>query len=231
VERAWTKEITSGWWRSDERSCSSWERLVPACSYLDLEMTPWLLTGPLLFFQPTSFSFSSSFFLSCILYRAPTFSLFDIRESACKASMKIRLLFIPIRVVWSPLFLTWLDRLLFLNTVGQGFILFLPLHIQFNLQSAATRLPSTPHNNNTMPRLFGKSQQSEILQNDNFDPLNYLLQPPEKETREEFEARLREQEEAKKRSDAIDEEINRQRAELKKASNFVRVMLLGEYWY
>lgn len=82
-----------------------------------------------------------------------------------------------------------------------------------------------------MPRLFGKSQQSEILQNDNFDPLNYLLQPPEKETREEFEARLREQEEAKKRSDAIDEEINRQRAELKKASNFVRVMLLGEYWY
>jgi hypothetical protein len=59
------------------------------------------------------------------------------------------------------------------------------------------------------------------------DPLTKLMQPPEDETPEELQARLFAEAEALKRSNAIDEEINRQKQELKKAPKPVRVLLLG----
>ena len=59
------------------------------------------------------------------------------------------------------------------------------------------------------------------------DPLTKLMQPPEGETPEELNARLIAEAEAEKRSNAIDEEINRQRQESKKAPKPVRVLLLG----
>ena len=60
------------------------------------------------------------------------------------------------------------------------------------------------------------------------DPLTKAIAPPENETNEEREARLLSQAEAQKRSDAIDEEINRQRAADKRAPKCVRVLLLGK---
>ena len=59
------------------------------------------------------------------------------------------------------------------------------------------------------------------------DPLTKLMQPPEDETPEELNARLVAEVEAQTRSNAIDEEINRQKQELKKAPKPVRVLLLG----
>jgi len=59
------------------------------------------------------------------------------------------------------------------------------------------------------------------------DPLSILMQPPEGETPEELRARLIAEAEAEKRSNAIDEEISRQRQELKKFPKPVRVLLLG----
>jgi guanine nucleotide-binding protein alpha-1 subunit len=60
------------------------------------------------------------------------------------------------------------------------------------------------------------------------DPLTQAMAPPMNETPEEREARLLAQAEAQKRSDAIDEEINRQRNVDKKAPKCVRVLLLGK---
>jgi guanine nucleotide-binding protein subunit alpha len=60
------------------------------------------------------------------------------------------------------------------------------------------------------------------------DPLTTAMAPPANETPEEREARLLAQAEAQKRSDAIDEEINRQRNLDKKAPKCVRVLLLGK---
>jgi hypothetical protein len=59
------------------------------------------------------------------------------------------------------------------------------------------------------------------------DPLTKLMQPPVDETPEELHARLAAEAEAQKRSNAIDEEIHRQKQELKKAPKPVRVLLLG----
>lgn len=59
------------------------------------------------------------------------------------------------------------------------------------------------------------------------DPLSLLMQPPEDESAEEREARFAAEAEAQLRSNAIDEEISRQRQELKKAPKPVRVLLLG----
>lgn len=61
------------------------------------------------------------------------------------------------------------------------------------------------------------------------DPLAIAIAPPRDESPEEREARLAAQAEAQKRSDAIDEEINRQRLEIKRAPKSVRVLLLGEW--
>ncbi|KDR75295.1 hypothetical protein GALMADRAFT_268845 [Galerina marginata CBS 339.88] len=60
------------------------------------------------------------------------------------------------------------------------------------------------------------------------DPFISVMAPPENETPAECEARLAAEAEAQKRSDAIDEEINRQRIENKKAPKSVRVLLLGQ---
>ncbi|KAF8813717.1 guanine nucleotide-binding protein alpha-4 subunit [Phlegmacium glaucopus] len=60
------------------------------------------------------------------------------------------------------------------------------------------------------------------------DPLMKVLAPPENETPTEREARLLVQAEAQKRSDAIDEEINRQKIMEKRAPKCVRVLLLGQ---
>ncbi|KAJ7213656.1 guanine nucleotide binding protein, alpha subunit [Mycena haematopus] len=61
------------------------------------------------------------------------------------------------------------------------------------------------------------------------DPLSLALQPPPDETSQAREARLQLEREAKKRSDLIDEELNRERnAAEKKAAKSVKILLLGQ---
>ena len=67
------------------------------------------------------------------------------------------------------------------------------------------------------------------LDSERDDPLSWALAPPENETPVEQAARLAAQADAQRRSDAIDEEINRQRLEIKKAPKPVRVLLLGAF--
>lgn len=59
------------------------------------------------------------------------------------------------------------------------------------------------------------------------DPLTKALAPPPNETPEQRDTRLRAEKEAQLRSDAIDEEINRQRVAEKRESKCVRMLLLG----
>ncbi|KAF8633628.1 hypothetical protein AX15_001317 [Amanita polypyramis BW_CC] len=68
------------------------------------------------------------------------------------------------------------------------------------------------------------------IQSDNYDddPLTMALAPPPDETPEQRDARLKAEKEAQLRSDAIDEEINRQRVTEKKEPKCVRVLLLGQ---
>ena len=77
--------------------------------------------------------------------------------------------------------------------------------------------------------LFLKRRITMALEGDAADPLALAIAPPRDESPVEREARLAAQAEAQKRSDAIDEEINRQRLELKRAPKSVRVLLLGEW--
>ncbi|KAF9528500.1 guanine nucleotide binding protein, alpha subunit [Crepidotus variabilis] len=67
----------------------------------------------------------------------------------------------------------------------------------------------------------------DILDKD-ADPLAKAIEPPPTETPEERASRLAREAEAQRRSDAIDEEINRQKQEMKKAPKPVRVLLLGQ---
>ena len=60
------------------------------------------------------------------------------------------------------------------------------------------------------------------------DPLAYVLAPPPNETEEQRLARLEAEAEAKRISDAIDEELQRQAKELKRAPKPVKILLLGE---
>lgn len=60
------------------------------------------------------------------------------------------------------------------------------------------------------------------------DPLSRAIAPPPNETQEEKDARIAAEAEAQRRSDAIDEEINRQRIAEKKSPKFIRVLLLGQ---
>ncbi|KAJ7782839.1 guanine nucleotide-binding protein alpha-4 subunit [Mycena metata] len=60
------------------------------------------------------------------------------------------------------------------------------------------------------------------------DPLSYALAPPAGETPAEREARIQAERDAKKRSDLIDQELNRQRAADKKADKPVKILLLGQ---
>ncbi|KAG6866675.1 hypothetical protein C0991_000785 [Blastosporella zonata] len=59
------------------------------------------------------------------------------------------------------------------------------------------------------------------------DPLTKAMAPPPNESEAERELRLAAEREAQRRSDAIDEELNRQRINDKK-TNCVRILLLGE---
>lgn len=60
------------------------------------------------------------------------------------------------------------------------------------------------------------------------DPLAAALRPPPNETPAEREIRLQKEGEAKKVSDAIDEQIRQERAQLKKSKADVKVLLLGQ---
>lgn len=61
------------------------------------------------------------------------------------------------------------------------------------------------------------------------DPLTAAMAPPANETPDQRAVRLREEAEAKRVSDAIDEELRDARArEKKRKANEVRVLLLGE---
>ncbi|KAJ3567872.1 hypothetical protein NP233_g6079 [Leucocoprinus birnbaumii] len=63
-----------------------------------------------------------------------------------------------------------------------------------------------------------------MVSNSPKDPLAILIAPSESETPDERESRLRQEEEAKRISNAIDEELNRQR----KAPAPVKILLLGQ---
>ena len=58
------------------------------------------------------------------------------------------------------------------------------------------------------------------------DPLAHVFAPPPDESEHQRESRICAEEEAKKRSDAIDEEINKQRI-ARKNSRPVKILLLG----
>lgn len=60
------------------------------------------------------------------------------------------------------------------------------------------------------------------------DPLTAAMAPPPNESEEDRQARLAAEHAAKVRSDAIDEELNRQRQAEKRAPKQVKVLLLGE---
>ena len=59
------------------------------------------------------------------------------------------------------------------------------------------------------------------------DPLSQVLAPPPNETEADREARLRAEAEAKRISDAIDEELQQQSRAEKKAPKPIKILLLG----
>jgi hypothetical protein len=63
---------------------------------------------------------------------------------------------------------------------------------------------------------------------DSLDPLAFALAPRDDETADEKQTRLRDEAEAKRVSDAIDEQLKAERVELKKKKQVVRVLLLGQ---
>ncbi|KIL66300.1 hypothetical protein M378DRAFT_415019 [Amanita muscaria Koide BX008] len=63
---------------------------------------------------------------------------------------------------------------------------------------------------------------------DDDDPLTKALAPPPDETPEQRDLRLQAEREAQLRSEAIDEEINRQRLAEKKEHDCIRILLLGQ---
>lgn len=65
--------------------------------------------------------------------------------------------------------------------------------------------------------------------NNDEDPLTKAIAPPPDETPKERQIRLAEEAEAQRRSDAIDEELNRQRMAEKKAPKCIRILLLGAW--
>ncbi|KAJ4468771.1 guanine nucleotide binding protein, alpha subunit [Lentinula aciculospora] len=62
---------------------------------------------------------------------------------------------------------------------------------------------------------------------DDWDPLSNAISPPPDESVQEKEIRIKQELEAKQKSDAIDEDLNRQRAAEKKGPKPVRVLLLA----
>ncbi|GLB37329.1 putative guanine nucleotide-binding protein alpha-4 subunit [Lyophyllum shimeji] len=75
--------------------------------------------------------------------------------------------------------------------------------------------------------MVGKGRRQSLLHAQDDDPLTKAMAPPPNETEAEREARLAAEREAQKRSDAIDEELNRQRINEKK-SKCVKILLLGQ---
>ncbi|KAH9485212.1 Guanine nucleotide-binding protein alpha-4 subunit [Psilocybe cubensis] len=74
-----------------------------------------------------------------------------------------------------------------------------------------------------MSKLFRRS-----LEEGDEDPIALALAPPGNETPLERQERLAAEAEARQRSEAIDEEINRQRMEKKKGPKCIRILLLGQ---
>lgn len=63
------------------------------------------------------------------------------------------------------------------------------------------------------------------------DPLYHVTAPPPDESLADREARILLEKEAKKVSDAIDDDLDRQRIAEKKAPKPVKVLLLGKHLY
>ncbi len=70
---------------------------------------------------------------------------------------------------------------------------------------------------------------THIAFNDTDDPLTRAMAPPTNETEGERAERVRAEAEAKRVSDMIDEELNRQRIAEKKGPKPVKMLLLGEW--
>lgn len=60
------------------------------------------------------------------------------------------------------------------------------------------------------------------------DPLAYVMLPPPNETEEQRQARIAAEAEAKRISDAIDDELQRQAKADKRAPRPVKILLLGQ---
>ncbi|KAL5511008.1 hypothetical protein ACEPAG_3727 [Sanghuangporus baumii] len=60
------------------------------------------------------------------------------------------------------------------------------------------------------------------------DPLSRALLPPEDESPYERDSRLQREERAKRVNDAIDEQIRRDKAELRRQKNIIKILLLGQ---
>jgi hypothetical protein len=73
---------------------------------------------------------------------------------------------------------------------------------------------------------FGR-RPFDVARREDDDPLDRAMAPPPNETPEEREKRLADEAEAQRRSDAIDEELNRQRLAEKRESH-IRILLLGK---
>jgi hypothetical protein len=61
------------------------------------------------------------------------------------------------------------------------------------------------------------------------DPLSRAIAPPPDESPSDKDTRLRAEEAAQKISDAIDEELNRERVAEKKVAKPIKILLLGEF--
>jgi hypothetical protein len=67
-----------------------------------------------------------------------------------------------------------------------------------------------------------------VPQNHLADPFEAILRPPQDETSAQRDARILAEQLAKRVSDAIDEQLRAERAELKKSRPDVRILLLGQ---
>ena len=74
-----------------------------------------------------------------------------------------------------------------------------------------------------MPPRFSHTRSRSLS-----DPISRALLPPEDESPTEREKRLKQEQEAKKVSDSIDEQILKEKAALKKQKNIVKILLLGQ---
>lgn len=83
-----------------------------------------------------------------------------------------------------------------------------------------------------LPRIAPSAMPSRVYgptDPDSWDPLTNAISPPLDESAQEREIRIKHELEAKQKSDAIDEDLNRQRAAEKKGPKPVRVLLLGMF--